>query len=165
MNPSQQSTVDVDELFQRLEQAQADRRLPPVERWAPEHEGRIDIRIDRDNTAQTYETPSHMVGIMPDPEYVNESLTLQPGDRVYFYSDGVIEQHSASDEQFGLDRFIDPLRRSRDTSLQQSIDAGIDALSAWAQPWMRTRRHQTTTDASRTDILRLDDINRTKGNG
>ena len=34
--------------FQELQALQAQRRLPPVERWQPEREGEIDIRIDRD---------------------------------------------------------------------------------------------------------------------
>lgn len=41
---------DIDALFERLTAAQADRRLPPVERWQPPHEGTIDIRIARDGT-------------------------------------------------------------------------------------------------------------------
>jgi len=38
----------VDALFDELATLQAERRLPPVEHWHPDREGRIDIRIDRD---------------------------------------------------------------------------------------------------------------------
>ena len=44
-------------LFQELQALQAQRRLPPVERWHPELEGEIDIRIDRDGTWQHEGTP------------------------------------------------------------------------------------------------------------
>src|SRR5690606_16839278 len=37
-------------LFETLQQAQADRNLPPVHRWQPERVGRIDIRIAADGT-------------------------------------------------------------------------------------------------------------------
>jgi hypothetical protein len=40
----------VDELFESLEAAQADKRLPPVEDWHPERQGGIDIRIAADGT-------------------------------------------------------------------------------------------------------------------
>jgi len=40
----------VDTLFDELAALQVQRRLPPVQHWHPEREGRIDIRIDRDGT-------------------------------------------------------------------------------------------------------------------
>lgn len=42
--------ADPDNLFETLKSLQAGRRLPPVERWDPTREGRIDIRIRRDGT-------------------------------------------------------------------------------------------------------------------
>jgi hypothetical protein len=42
--------TDVDALFETLEALQADKKLPPVSKWQPEREGRIDIRIARDGT-------------------------------------------------------------------------------------------------------------------
>ncbi len=42
--------TDVDSLFATLEALQAERRLPPVDQWQPERNGRIDIRIARDGT-------------------------------------------------------------------------------------------------------------------
>jgi hypothetical protein len=41
---------DVDNLFETLEALQRNQKLPPVEKWQPEREGRIDIRIGRDGT-------------------------------------------------------------------------------------------------------------------
>ncbi len=37
---------DADRLFNTLSELQASKKLPPVQDWHPEHEGRIDIRID-----------------------------------------------------------------------------------------------------------------------
>ena len=45
MNPKR-----IDDLFEQLEQAGKDRRLPPLDRWHPEREGEIDIRIAADGT-------------------------------------------------------------------------------------------------------------------
>lgn len=44
------STQDLDALFKRLEQAQAERRLPPVQDWHPQRTGTIDIVIRADGT-------------------------------------------------------------------------------------------------------------------
>lgn len=40
--------TDIDGLFDSLEALQADKKLPPVSKWQPEHVGHIDIRIARD---------------------------------------------------------------------------------------------------------------------
>ena len=40
----------LNDLFSELEHAGKQRRLPPLDRWRPEHEGHIDIRIGRDGT-------------------------------------------------------------------------------------------------------------------
>ena len=42
--------ADPDNLFETLKSLQSSRRLPPVERWAPPREGRIDILIRRDGS-------------------------------------------------------------------------------------------------------------------
>ena len=39
--------TELDTLFERLIQIQDSKKHPPVKQWAPEREGRIDIRIDR----------------------------------------------------------------------------------------------------------------------
>lgn len=41
-----------------------------------------------------------------------ETIALQPGDRVLFYTDGVTESTSAAGEPFGLDRLVDHLVRA-----------------------------------------------------
>ncbi len=41
---------DVADLFETLEAVQANKRLPPVQQWRPQRQGRIDIRIARDGT-------------------------------------------------------------------------------------------------------------------
>ena len=41
---------DPETLFEQLLAEQRERRLPPVDQWKPEREGRIDMRIARDGT-------------------------------------------------------------------------------------------------------------------
>ena len=42
--------VNPDDLFDTLKSLQARQRLPPVDKWHPSRQGRIDIRISRDGT-------------------------------------------------------------------------------------------------------------------
>jgi serine phosphatase RsbU (regulator of sigma subunit)/anti-sigma regulatory factor (Ser/Thr protein kinase) len=42
------------------------------------------------------------LGLMPDMEYEEKEATLEPGDSVFFYSDGLIEAHNVQEEMFGF---------------------------------------------------------------
>ncbi len=55
--------------------------------------------------AREIEIPGSLpLGILPGPRYETTLLTLQPGDRLTFVSDGVVEARSRSGELFGFDR-------------------------------------------------------------
>jgi serine phosphatase RsbU (regulator of sigma subunit) len=44
------------------------------------------------------------LGMVPGVEYAESSASLEPGDRLTFLSDGVVEARSAAGELFGFDR-------------------------------------------------------------
>ena len=46
------------------------------------------------------------IGILEAPGYVSASVTLQPGDWVVLFSDGVVEAENARSEEYGEDRLI-----------------------------------------------------------
>lgn len=48
-----------------------------------------------------------VVGILEDAEFEEETVTLRPGDRLVFYTDGVSEAESPSGEMYGEDRLYD----------------------------------------------------------
>jgi serine phosphatase RsbU (regulator of sigma subunit) len=48
-----------------------------------------------------------IVGIFPDITYEQETVTLDPGDLVVVFSDGVTEAFNAEWEEFGNDRLVD----------------------------------------------------------
>jgi serine phosphatase RsbU (regulator of sigma subunit)/CBS domain-containing protein len=50
-----------------------------------------------------------LLGIMPDEVYVEREVALEPGDRVLFYTDGLIEARNEIGEQFGTERLTDCL--------------------------------------------------------
>jgi serine phosphatase RsbU (regulator of sigma subunit) len=45
-----------------------------------------------------------IMGILPDAQFSNTNLTLEPGDILTLYTDGVTEQEDESGEEFSLDR-------------------------------------------------------------
>jgi sigma-B regulation protein RsbU (phosphoserine phosphatase) len=53
------------------------------------------------------------LGIQAEAEYRPGTLTLDPGDRLMVYTDGVVEARNAREEEFGLARLTDCLRDGR----------------------------------------------------
>jgi len=51
-----------------------------------------------------------VLGPIPDSEYVTERITMQPGDILFLYTDGVTEAKNPSAEMYGEPRLLDALR-------------------------------------------------------
>lgn len=49
---------------------------------------------------------------MKKPGYKNGSISLEPGDRLFLYSDGILELKNDKNEQFGEDRLLDVLLKN-----------------------------------------------------
>jgi sigma-B regulation protein RsbU (phosphoserine phosphatase) len=67
-------------------------------------------------------------------EYDEHSIQLQPGDRVYYYSDGVPEAMSEKMELFSDKRMLSVLAACSDRSLSESVEHLFQAVSDWCRP-------------------------------
>ena len=50
------------------------------------------------------------IGMFGDQTYVLQKVKLSKGDRLYLFSDGIIEETNNNDEQFGTDQFVEELK-------------------------------------------------------
>lgn len=68
---------------------------------------------------------------MEKPEYMDGSTKLRKGDKIFFYTDGIVEMRNKANEQFGQDRFLDMLLNTElePTRLLNSI---VDAACSFA---------------------------------
>ena len=57
------------------------------------------------------------LGILADANYEETNIQLSPGDRLLFYTDGIVEAMNTQEEIFGFERLIDAVQASK------SIDA------------------------------------------
>ena len=92
------------------------------------------IMMCRDQYPQILTGGGLPVGMFDDAEYEEYSIQLSPGDRIYFYSDGVTESRNKQDAMLdteGLIRFVD---ESRGHPLNESLVAFIDKLRQWSTP-------------------------------
>jgi len=61
--------------------------------------------------------------------YPNHQVSLEPGDVLVFYSDGILEAANPEDEMYGEERLQDALRRHAKGTAQQIRDAILDEVS------------------------------------
>ena len=55
------------------------------------------------NGVETMKSTDIVVGILPNAQYRNQTLTLGPGDSLVLFTDGVTEAENIAEEQLGLD--------------------------------------------------------------
>jgi PAS domain S-box-containing protein len=72
------------------------------------------------------------IGMIEQAAFDDQTTVLQPGDRLYFYTDGVIEALDAAEQEFGYVRLVHELDRLRDRPLRAGLDEVADAVRAWS---------------------------------
>ena len=72
------------------------------------------------------------LGVVPDFTYEESSMTLQPGDRVVLYTDGVTEAENDHADQFGLERLCEVFTNGIPTDARATNEAVFDAVEAFA---------------------------------
>lgn len=73
------------------------------------------------------------IGMMPDMEYTSCTLQLQPGDRLFLYSDGVTECENAKGEPFGEARLLHCLQDAANDDLKSVIDRVDQNIRDWSE--------------------------------
>lgn len=92
----------------------------------------MDILVRRASTGEcrVVETPGTWIGMAADiaGHTVDGQLTLEAGDMMVLYTDGVTEAADARGELFGLERMIETVRQFRDPAPQEIVDAIVGAV-------------------------------------
>lgn len=65
------------------------------------------------------------IGFLEEHVYEEKTVQLKPGDRIYFYSDGITET-MRNDEQFGADRLMKLARQHSSESLKNHLDSIVN---------------------------------------
>ncbi len=72
------------------------------------------------------------VGIAADVVYTQESVTLEPGDTVVLYTDGVTEAMNADNQQFGMDRLAEVFAGNSPESATSANEAVFERVRIFA---------------------------------
>jgi sigma-B regulation protein RsbU (phosphoserine phosphatase) len=89
------------------------------------------LRTSGDNLARLGLT-GMALGVLPDSEYEERSVELDPGDLLLLYTDGVLDARDALGNAFGKERLEALLLRHRGGTATQVVDALGQAVHAFA---------------------------------
>ncbi len=83
-----------------------------------------------------------------DRAYPEHAMQLEPGDRLFIYTDGISEAMSPSQEPFGTTRMLDSLARSQALPLEDSLAA----LWSDVERWCANSAHQDDASVVAVEI-------------
>jgi serine phosphatase RsbU (regulator of sigma subunit) len=73
-----------------------------------------------------------IMGILPDPQFSNTVVALDPGDILTLFTDGVTEQENEAGDEFSIER-LEEVVRSKEAEPAAALVANItEAVSAFA---------------------------------
>ncbi|HWQ13720.1 MAG TPA: SpoIIE family protein phosphatase [Roseiflexaceae bacterium] len=72
------------------------------------------------------------LGLMPDMQYHEHEIMLEPGDGILLYSDGIVEAHSPARELFGFPRLQAAVTRHTEARGHDLIAALLEDLASFA---------------------------------
>ena len=71
------------------------------------------------------------IGVMPDLEYQQKTITLSPGDTLTFYTDGVTEAMNENNEELGEERLFEILKGASSKEPEEIIRAIFEGIKTF----------------------------------
>ena len=93
--------------------------------------GHLPPMLFRNDRVTMLEVDGMVVGAFPMAEYGESKLTLQTGDLLLFYTDGITEPENAYGEMFGEERVMEIVKRNQDKPGPEILQAVVDAVLSW----------------------------------
>ena len=90
------------------------------------------IVINKDGECQFLIEGGLLMGAFSDARYKEDSIRLQKGDLVFFYTDGINEAHGKDGEQYGEDRLIELIKNIRDLSAREITEKVVEDVQSFA---------------------------------
>lgn len=86
-----------------------------------------------DKSVQEIEKNGLVLGFMESASYEETEQTLEAGDRLLLYTDGLVEAANVADEPFGIDRVKSVLAEASALPPEMAANALTSAMDAWSQ--------------------------------
>jgi sigma-B regulation protein RsbU (phosphoserine phosphatase) len=105
------------------------------------------LLLDREGCVTRLEEGGVVVGVLDNVSYQEGCVSLQQGDLLVMYTDGVTECQTPEEEEFGESRLIDTMKKLREQPLDVVVERVLGELEAF-------RRGQPASDDTTLVLLR-----------
>jgi len=95
------------------------------------------LYVPRGGEPQEIERYDLPIGLVADARYDEHCWTLEPGSRLFFFSDGVVEAAGEEGEDFGKGRVLASLRRHRTRALDTTVQELAREVREWSARGLR----------------------------
>jgi sigma-B regulation protein RsbU (phosphoserine phosphatase) len=89
------------------------------------------LLVRRDGTTETLTKGGMVLGVFPDTKYDQAHVTIAPGDRLVFYTDGITEARNADGDEYGDERLLAAAVAARDQSAEAIKTALLDDVNGF----------------------------------
>lgn len=90
------------------------------------------LQVPTDGKSVLHPQEGFAIGWFPDSTYQEFVIELKPGDRLYLYSDGILEAMNSADELFGPERVVEALEERKNLTLQGSVEELVECGRQWS---------------------------------
>jgi sigma-B regulation protein RsbU (phosphoserine phosphatase) len=80
-------------------------------------------------TVRTIQAEGFPLGLFPNAEYEEFTLSTQPGDLIVFFSDGIVDAVNATGDMFGDERLCRLLESQHHPTAQSTVEAILQAVT------------------------------------
>jgi sigma-B regulation protein RsbU (phosphoserine phosphatase) len=95
------------------------------------------VRVPRWNSPTSIRLCGRPIGLFDDSSFEESEFVLEPGERIWLYSDGIVEATNEQDQEFGLrglERRLDELREPPLTQAVLNVIASVERWTGAAGP-------------------------------
>jgi PAS domain S-box-containing protein len=90
------------------------------------------IYLSASGQRQIMESSNFPIGVVADPSFREITIKMNPGDRMYLYSDGLVDVTNARGERFDTERLAEELAKLSTGPVEASLPSLIDRLRKWS---------------------------------
>jgi serine phosphatase RsbU (regulator of sigma subunit) len=91
------------------------------------------LLLRRGEVTEIFTERSFPVGLIPEAQYVAARVTLEPGDTLVLFTDGVTEAADLEEKMFGVPRLSEALAGQHEASLDQLQSRVVDSVESFAR--------------------------------